>query len=157
MTGEDALLGPPHAIEGFIEPMVWGRSRYTVLRVPDALVAAAAAAGTRRVAGELDGVPVNLALTTAPVIADTFVWTGSSLLRRMRLEPGDPVSGWLAPVDPDEVPVAPDLADALDAAGLRDAWDELPPATRRRRLVPVDSAATTATRARRIDALLRSL
>lgn len=157
MTPDPPLLGPPHVIEGFIEPMVSGRSRYTVLRVPDGLVEAADAVGTRRVAGELDAVAVNLALTKAPVIADTFVWAGSSLLRRLRLEPGDPVSGWLAPVDPDEVPVAPDLAEALESAGLRKRWDSLPPSTRRRQLVPVDAAATAATRARRLQTLVNGL
>ncbi|WJL96874.1 YdeI/OmpD-associated family protein [Microbacterium sp. ET2] len=151
------LLGDPHEVTGFIEPMVWGRSRYTVLRVPASLVAAAEEAGTRRVAGRLEDVAVNLALTRAPVIDDTFVWTGSSLLRRLRLEAGDPVTGWLAPVDPDEVPVPEDLAEALAEAGLRGQWDQLPPATRRRQLVPIDGAATAATRARRIEALVRSL
>ncbi|NYF16699.1 hypothetical protein HDC37_001524 [Microbacterium sp. AK009] len=151
------LLGAPHEVTGFIEPMVWGRSRYTVLRIPPSLVEAADDAGTRRVAGRLEDVAVNLALTRAPVIDDTFVWTGSSLLRRLRLEVGDPVAGWLAPVDPDEVPVPDDLAEALSAAGLRERWDLQPPTTRRRQLVPIDGAATAATRHRRIEALLRAL
>jgi hypothetical protein len=151
------FVGGRHEVAGFIEPMVWGRSRYTVLRVPADLVTAADEVGTRRVAGELEGVAVNLALTRAPVIDDTFVWVGSSLLRRLRLEVGDPVAGWLAPVDPDEVPVPDDLAEALAAAGLRERWDLLSPATRRRQLVPVDGAATAATRARRIRSLLETL
>lgn len=157
MSGSEPLLGPPHDVAGFIEPMVWGPSRYTVLRIPLALVDAAEAAGTRRVAGELEDVTVNLALTRAPVIDDTFVWTGSSLLRRLRLEVGDPLTGWLAPVDPDEVPVPDDLAEALATAGLRERWDLQTPATRRRQLVPIDGAATAATRARRIRSLLQSL
>jgi hypothetical protein len=150
-------LGSPHEIDGFIEPMEWGTSRYTVIRVPDTLVDAARSLATRRVAGDLEGVPVNLALTRAPVFPATFVWAGSSLLRRLRLEVGDPVTGHLAPVDPDDVPVPADLTDALAAAGLQDAWDSLPPAARRRRLVPVDAAATAVTRARRIQAVLDGL
>lgn len=150
-------LGSSHPVNGFIEPLEWGRSRYTVIRMPDELVDAARAVGTRRVAGELEGIGVNLALTRAPVFDGTFVWAGSSLLRRLRLEVGDPVTGQLAPVDPDDVPVPPDLADALTTGGLRDAWDSLPPAARRRRLVPVDAAATAATRARRIQVLLDGL
>ena len=122
--------------------------------MPDELVQACRSVGTRRVAGQLEGVDVNLALTRAPVFAGTFVWAGASLLRRMRLEAGDPVEGHLAPVDPDHVPLAPDIAATLEAAGLRDAWDALPASTRRRRLVPVDGAATEATRSRRVQALL---
>lgn len=157
MSHQWPALGPAHLVDGFIEPMQWGTSTYTVIRVPDAVVDAARTLGTRRVAGELEGVPVNLALTRAPVFAGTFVWAGASLLRRMRLEVGDPVTGHLAPVDPDEVPVPPDLADSLEVAGLRPAWDALPPTARRRRLVPVDAAGTPATRARRIQAIVDGL
>ncbi|MFE7846673.1 YdeI/OmpD-associated family protein [Microbacterium sp. NPDC057407] len=157
MSEEWPNLGPAHEIDGFVEPMLWGTSTYAIIRMPTALVAAAQAAGTRRVGGTLDEVEVNLALTRAPVIDDTFVWSGASLLRRMRLEPGDPVRGWLAPVDPDFVLVPSDVAAAFDAAGARDAWEGLPPAKRRQRLVPVESAATAATRARRIDALVSAL
>ncbi|MEY2848465.1 MAG: hypothetical protein RI885_1130, partial [Actinomycetota bacterium] len=32
MPEEWPLLGPAHIIRGFIEPMEWGRSTYTVLR-----------------------------------------------------------------------------------------------------------------------------
>lgn len=157
MTHEWPVLGPPHPVTGFVEPMNWGGSRYTVIRMPDALVDAARSLGTRRVAGALEGTPVNLALTRAPVFTGTFVWAGASLLRRMRLEAGDPVTGQLAPVDQDHVPVPPDLADALAAAGMRELWDALPPATRRRRLVPIDDAVRATTRAGRIQALLDGL
>ena len=157
MSHQWPALGPAHLVHGFIEPMHWGTSTYTVIRVPEALVDAAKSLGTRRVAGELEGVGVNLALTRAPVFTGTFVWAGASLLRRMRLEVGDPVTGHLAPVDPDEVPVPPDLADSLEVAGRRPAWDALPPAARRGRLVPVDAAGTPATRARRIQAIVDGL
>lgn len=150
-------LGPAHRINAFIEPMEWGTSRYTVIRMPAALVDDARARGTRRVEGELEGIEVNLALTRAPVFDGTFVWAGASMLRRVRLEAGDPVTGHLAPVDPDHVPVPPDLADSLAAVGLRDTWDSLPPTTRRRLLVPVDAAASSATRSRRIQAILDGL
>lgn len=151
------MLGPFHVVDGFVEPMQWGSARYTVIRVPDSLVDAARSLGTKRVAGELGDVEVNLALTCAPVFSGTFVWAGASLLRRMRLEVGDPVAGRLAPVDPEEVPIPSDLADSLAAAGSRSAWDALPPAKRRQRLVPVDAAGTPATRARRIQSLIAGL
>lgn len=157
MNYEWPAVGPAFEIDGFIEPMTWGTSTYTVVRMPDALVASARTAGTRRVGGQLDGLPVNLALTTAPVIDSTFVWAGASLLRRMRLEVGEPVLGSLAPVDPDYVPIPADLADALFQNGQRDAWDALAATGRRRRLVPIESAATEVTRTRRIASLLDAL
>lgn len=153
----EPYLGPAHRIDAFIEPMTWGRSVYTVIRMPQALVDDARALSTKRVGGELEEVAVNFALTRAPVLPDTFVWAGSSMLRRLRLEAGDPVTGFLAPVDPDHVPVPPDLVDSLAAAGLREEWDSLPPSIRRKRLVPVDAAATAATRARHLEALLDGL
>lgn len=137
--------------------MNWGKARYTVIGMPQALVEAARACGTRRVAGELEATPVNLALTTAPVFAGTFVWAGASLLRRLGLEAGDPVTGHLYPVDPDYVLVPHDVQLALEAAGLGDAWGLMSPASRRRHLVPIDASATPATRARRVHALIESL
>jgi|GEM_PF-2855577 len=69
---------------GVVEPLAWGRSTYTVIRIPTALAAAARDAGTRRIGGTMDDVRVNLAVTRAPVIDDPFVWAGRSLLRRGR-------------------------------------------------------------------------
>ncbi|MFD6415924.1 YdeI/OmpD-associated family protein [Streptomyces sp. NPDC060194] len=151
------FLAEPHPIESLIEPMEWGRAHYTVVRMPQSLVDAAREAGTRRVAGRLEDVEVNCALTSAPVLSDTFVWAGAGLLRRLRLEAGDPVTGHLAPVDPDHVPVPSDLAEALSRRSLLDIWESLPPATRRRRLAAVETASAPATRLRRITALLDAL
>lgn len=144
------LIGPSHTIAAAVEPLAWGRATYSIIRVPPALVRDASVAGTRRVAGTLDGVDVNLALTRAPVLSDTFVWAGASLLRRLRLEVGDPVSGVLAPVDPDHVPLPDDVADALESADALTAWDALTPPQRRKLLVPIESAGSDATRLRRI-------
>ena len=52
MTQGWPLIGPSYTIDGFVEPMVWGASTYTVIRMPEGLVEAARAAGTRRVGGE---------------------------------------------------------------------------------------------------------
>lgn len=157
MSAAWPLLADPVTIEGFVEPMVWGRNRYTVIRMPAQLDDLARDLGTRRVAGQLDRIDVNLALTRAPVIPDTFVWAGAGLLRRMKLEAGDPVSGTLAPVDPDFVPVPDDVTEALARVGLSEAWANLTASTQRQRLAPVESAATPATRARRIVALIDGL
>lgn len=154
---DDGVLGAPLSFDALVEPLHWGRSRYTIVRVPDALVRAARDAGTRRVAGEIEGEPVNLALTTAPLVDGAFVYAGASLLRRLRAAAGRPVTCRLAPVDPDLVPLPEDVEEALDRADLLDAWESLAPATRRRRLYAVDSVASTAGRARRIGELLRDL
>ena len=157
MTQGWPLIGPSYTIDGFVEPMVWGASTYTVIRMPEGLVEAARAAGTRRVGGELEGTRVNFALTRAPVIADSFVWAGGSLLRRLSLEAGDPVQGLLAPVDPDFVLVPEDVTAELKVRGCAGTWAALSPPARRRRLVPVESAVKPATRERRIAELIDDL
>ncbi len=154
---EDGLWGPPLPISGFIEPLEWGRSHYTILRVPALLVEAAASVGTSRVAGEIEDLHINLGVVTAPQIDGHFVWTGAALLRRMQVEEGDPVSGWLAPVDPQLVPLSPDVAAAVDESGAREAWEALRPAVRRQRLVAVDAAVRPETRRRRIAAMIAGL
>lgn len=146
--------GPVHEFDALVELVHWGRSRYTVVRLPAALVEDAARQGTRRVAGDVDGTPVNLAVTTAPVVDGPFVYAGASLLRRIGVRAGAPVTCRLAPADPDDVPLPDDVEEALAAAGLLGAWESLSPAARRRRLYGVDSAASAATRARRLTELV---
>lgn len=146
-----------HEFDALVEQVHWGRSRYTVIRLPQALVEDAERRGTRRVEGEVEGTPVNLAVTTAPVVDGPFVYAGASVLRRIGVRAGDPVTCRLAPADPDDVPLAEDVEAALDDAGLLGAWEALTPSTRRRRLYAVDSAASPATRARRLADLLDGL
>ena len=146
-----------HEFDALVEPVQWGRARYTVIRLPAVLVEDAERQGTRRVAGEIEGTPVNLAVTTAPVVDGPFVYAGTSVLRRIGVRAGDPVTCRLAPADPDDVPLADDVEEALAAADLLGAWEALTPATRRRRLYAVDSAASAATRARRLAELLDGL
>ncbi len=143
--------------DALVEPLFWGRNRYTVVRLPDELVVEAARAGTRRVAGDIDGVPVNVAITKAPVVDGAFLYAGAALLRRLGVDVGEPVTCRLEPADPDDVPVPDDVAEALEDAGRRDAWEALTPATRRRRLVPVDAARSAPTRARRVAELVAGL
>lgn len=58
---------------------------------------------------------------------------------------------------PRTVEVPADLAAALDAAGVRDAFDALAPSTRKAHVTVVESAKTPETRARRITAAVASL
>jgi hypothetical protein len=147
---DDAMIAE---FDAHIESMVWGRSTYTIIRLPADAVALWKTTKVKRVAGEIDGVPVDLAITTAPVIRDAFVWAGAALLRRLEAEPGELVHVRLGPTDPDSVVVPDDVASALAAAGLRSPWDSLSPGKRRGLLYRVDSARTEPTRQRRIREL----
>lgn len=154
---QTALLGEMHEFDAILEPLVWGRSTYVVVRLPEALVDAATAVGTRRVAGTVDDVEVNLAITRADVIQHPFLWAGAGLRRRLGSVAGDVVTCRLAPVDPDHVPVPPDVLADLEQAGVWAAFAALRPAARRQRLVPVEDAARPATRERRVADLVASL
>jgi hypothetical protein len=153
----DESAGAPWDFESTVDAVVWGRSRYTVVRVPEGLAAGARAEGTRRVAGTIDDQPVDLALNRAPVVDGPFLWAGASLLRRLRVEAGEPVTCRLAPADPDEVLLPDDVERALVAAGVLGTWEALPAPTRRRRLQPVASARTAGTRERRVRELVDGL
>ena len=65
--------------EGRIEPMEWGKNVYTIQRIPTHVMADLPQ-GTRRIEGEFGDHPVNLALTKAPVIEGSFVYTGKTHL-----------------------------------------------------------------------------
>jgi Bacteriocin-protection, YdeI or OmpD-Associated/Domain of unknown function (DUF1905) len=141
--------------EGRVEPMVWGTSTYTILRVPDDVVAALS--GTRRVEGEINDHPVNLALTRAPVVEGVFLWTGQSLLDRGGIVPGEILEVRLKPAPDDRVDVPDDVLAALRAAGVMAGWETLTPGRRRGMLHQINTAKTAATRAKRIAALVAGL
>ncbi len=75
--------------EGRIEAVTWGRSVYTILKLPADIAAALEAAGAKRVEGEIKEHAVNLALSRAPVVDGLFLWTGKSLLDRAEIDPGE--------------------------------------------------------------------
>jgi hypothetical protein len=58
---------------------------------------------------------------------------------------------------PRDVEVPADLAAALDAAGLRSAFDRLPPSHRKAHVTAVNEAKTAATRERRIAATVAKI
>ncbi|MGZ5400682.1 MAG: YdeI/OmpD-associated family protein [Nocardioides sp.] len=148
---------PPVTFDALLEIMPWGRSVYTVIKVPDELAAQAGRESTRRVEGSLDGLVVNVGLNRTDIIPDTFIYVGRGLQRRLGVRAGAVVRCVLAPADPDHVPVPDDVLDVLEDAGRRDAFERLPAPERRRLLVPVEGAARPATRERRIAALVDSL
>ena len=96
-------------LTALLEAMPWGRSIYTILRVNRSLEEAARAAGTRRVEGTIDDVPVNVAVNRADVLPDAFIYAGKPLQRRLGARPGDLVHCRLRPADPDDVLLAEDV------------------------------------------------
>ncbi len=141
--------------EGRIEPLVWGRATYTILRLPEEVVSALGAC--RRVEGEIADHPVNLALVRAPVVDGVFLWAGASLLDRIGIEPNEQVDIRLRPAPDDRVDLDPDIAAALRAEDRLSDWEALSPGKRRGLLYPVATARTAVTRAKRIARLVNDL
>lgn len=143
------------AFEGRVEPLIWGRATYTILRLPaDALHSLGPC---RRVEGEIAEHPVNLALSRAPVVDGVFLWTGASLLERIGIAPGEPVEVRLRPAPDDRVDLDPDTEAALRTAGKMEAWESLTPGRRRGLLYQIATAKTDPTRHKRINRLLEDL
>jgi hypothetical protein len=140
---------------GRVETLVWGKSTYTILRLPPEVAAALHPA--RRVEGEVNDHPVNLALTRAPVVEGVFLWAGQSLLDRLGVIPGEAVEVRLRPAPDDRVDTPDDLAAALRASGASAAWDALTPGKRRGLIYQISTAKTDATRSKRIAALIETL
>jgi hypothetical protein len=143
--------------DALVEVLPWGRNIYTIIRLEKALETVAKAAGTRRVEGTIDDVPVNVGVNRADVLPDSFMYAGKGLQRRLGTRPGDVVCCRLRPADPDDVPLAVDVHRALADADRLDAFQRKRPADRRRLLQPIEDAARPETRQQRIGALLRSL
>ncbi len=145
------------SFEASVQPMVWGKATYTVLPLPPDAAAALLAQGAKRVEGEINDHPVNLALSRAPVIEGLFLWAGQSLLDRIGLRPGEVVEVRLRPAPDDRVDVPDDIAAALRAADATAAWEALTAGKRRGLLYHIDTAKTAPTRAKRIAALIATL
>ncbi|NKX43006.1 YdeI/OmpD-associated family protein [Roseicyclus persicicus] len=143
--------------EAVIEPIDWGGTIYTVVRLPPEVVAALGP--TRRVEGEFAEHPVNLAVTRGPadVVDGAFLWSGKSLMDRTGLRPGEVFEARLRPAPDDAVEVPRDVTNALRSAGVLDAWEALTPGRRRGLLHRIETAKRAETRAARIAALIRDL
>jgi hypothetical protein len=143
--------------DAVIEPIDWGGTTYTIVRLPPAVAAALGPA--RRVEGEFAEHPVNLAITRGPaeVIEGPFLWAGRSLMDRTGLAPGTVFEARLRPAPEDGVEVPGDVALALRSGGVLDAWEALTPGKRRGLLYKIDTAKRAETRAARIAALVRDL
>ena len=90
------------SFEGRIVPMIWGENTYTVLPLPNDIAETLQAQNAKRVEGEINDHPINLALTKAPVIDGIFLYTGKSLLDRIGVSPDEPLEVRLRPAPADE-------------------------------------------------------
>lgn len=141
--------------EAMIVPMEWGETVYTVLPLPPDV--AAALGDAKRVEGEFEDHPVNLAIAKAPVIDGPFLWAGKSLLDRTGIEPNKPFEARLRAADPNAVDVPPDVRNALRSSGFWDRWDAWTPGKKRGALHRIETAKRSETRAVRIAGLITSL
>ncbi|MEL6800398.1 MAG: YdeI/OmpD-associated family protein [Pseudomonadota bacterium] len=146
-----------HAFEGRVEPVEWGTSTYTILRLPPWIETALVAEGARRVEGEINDHPVNLALTRAPVVDGAFLWAGKALLGAAGITPGEVIDVRLRKTDPDIVDVPADVTAALHSTGATAAFEALSAGKKRGLLHQVETAKRADTRARRIAALIASM
>ncbi|WP_299288505.1 YdeI/OmpD-associated family protein [uncultured Tateyamaria sp.] len=142
--------------DGVITPLEWGKNTCTIMRLPDDILDALPA-GTRRIEGEFGDFPVNLALTKAPVLDGTFVYTGKAFLHDSGLEVGIPFEARLRPVDPDLVEVPDDVMAAVRGAGRVAEWAALSPGQQRGKLHLVNTAKRAETRTKRIATLIAEL
>ncbi len=146
-----------HTFEGQITAMEWGKSIYTVLRLPDDITAALEAEGAKRVEGEINDLPVNLALTKAPVIDGVFLWAGKSLSDEIGVAPGDIFDVRLRKADPNDVDVPDDVTLALRQAAATDRWNALTAGKQRGLLHAITTAKRPDTRKNRIAKMIATL
>lgn len=137
--------------------MPWGKSVYTILPLPEDVVTALD--GTRRVEGEINDHPINLAIAKAPadIMDQPFLWTGKSLLAEAGIAPGELVEVRLRPARDDVVEIPDGLTDALRASELTGAWETLTPGKRRGLVHQIIKAKRPETRAKRIAKLVEEL
>ncbi len=143
--------------EGQITPMVWGDSIFTVLPIPDDIANDLRSRNAKRIEVELNDTPYNLALTKAPVIDHTFVYTGKSVLKETGIEPGDMIDVRLRIANPDMVEEPRDVLAALRESEAITQWERLTPGKKRGHLHQINSAKREATRKDRIRKLIVTL
>ena len=143
--------------DGRIIPTHWGDSVFTILPLPDEVATELKSQGAKRVEIELSDHPYNCALTKAPVIDQTFVYTGKRILAETGIEPGEEIFVRVRKADADMVEVPSDVQAAILQHGVIETWDKITPGRKRGMLHQVTSAKRPDTRAKRIEKLIASL
>lgn len=145
------------SFDAVIEPLVWGDATHTILRIPANVETALREVGAKRVEGEVNDHPVNLAVIRAEPVTGAFLWAGQSLLARIGVLQGERVEIRLRPAADDAVETPDDISFALRMADQTDLWERLTPGKRRGLIYQINTAKTEATRTKRINSLLDSL
>jgi hypothetical protein len=140
-----------------VEPMVWGRAAFALLRLLPEVARVLQAALARRVEGEIAGHPGNLTLLRASEVDGVFLWAGNSLLDRLGAKPGERPEVRRRAAPPGAVDTPEGVEPALRRAGKTDAWRRLTPGKKRGALCQIDTARTGATRIKRIAAMIEGL
>ena len=143
--------------EGRVVPMEWGDSTYTILPLPEDVAEILRAIGAKRVEGEINDLPVNLALTKAPVFDGTFLWAGKTLLDDCGIEPGERIDVRLRKADPNFVETPEDVLLALRQNNASEDWFALTAGKQRGHLHQVNTAKRAETRQKRIAKLIDEL
>ena len=126
------------------------------IEVPDEVLDALG--GGRRVPVVVTAGTHTWAGTTAVTGGRTLLGMSTGNRRLAGIEPGQQVEVTLVREQgPREVVVPDDLASALAAAGVREAFDALAPGYRKNHVVQVEGARTDATRLRRIEKVVHGL
>ncbi len=135
---------------GRVVLLEWGKSVFTVLPIPDEVAATLASSGAKRIEIELNDHPFNMALTKAPTMTQTFVYTGKSILKETGISPGEEIEVRVCKADPNVVVVPGDVKLAIRGAELNEKWSDLTPGKQRGLLHTVNTAKREETRIRRI-------
>jgi hypothetical protein len=140
-----------------VEPLVWGRAAFALLRLLPEGARVLQAAGTKRVEGKIAEHPGNLTLLRAPEVDGVFLWAGKSLLDRLGAKPGERPEVRRRAAPPGAVDTPEGVEAALRRAGKTDAWQRLTPGKKRGALYQIDTARTGATRIKRIATMIEGL
>ena len=145
------------SFEGQIVPMQWGKSTFTILPIPEDVNGALTEQNAKRVEIEINDTPLNLALTKAPVLDQTVVYTGKEVLKTLEVAPGELFDVRVRKADPNLVDEPADLVAALLQQEALSLWDGLTPGRKRGFLHHINAAKRPTTRSIRIDKLIADL
>jgi hypothetical protein len=140
-----------------VEPLVWGRAAFALLRLLPEVARVLQAAGAKRVKGGIAGHPVNLTLSRASEVDGVFLWAGKSLLDRLGAKPGELPEVRRRAAPPGAVDIPQNVEAAVHRAGKTDARQRLTPGKKRGALCQIDTARTGAARIKRIAAMIEGL
>ncbi|MDX2137390.1 MAG: YdeI/OmpD-associated family protein [Chloroflexota bacterium] len=129
----------------------------TGIRIPSEVIESLGAGKKPRVKVTLNS-NYTYSITVAVMGSDYMIGFSSDHRQASGLKAGDPIEVALElDKEPPAIIIPDDLVQALDAAGVRAAFDALAPSARKNHVYQVSEAKTAETRARRIDKIVGGL